>query len=87
MNRVATRRALQHFLAGPGRWHKVDLVRRRKPGAWGGWAYEARLMILGPGYTAPAVHQMRQRAAALDRIGGVDGNVSNLSIVSFPAGP
>ncbi|MFK4268583.1 zinc ribbon domain-containing protein [Streptomyces milbemycinicus] len=77
---------VEHFLAGPGRWHKVDLVRRRKASAPGGWVYEAHLMILGPGYTAPAVQRMRQRAAALDRIGGVDGNVSNLSIVSFPAG-
>lgn len=28
---------------------------------------------------------MRETAAAMDRIGGVDGNVSNLSVVSFPA--
>ncbi|MCJ0871362.1 hypothetical protein [Streptomyces sp. AP-93] len=42
-------------------------------------------MILGPGYTAPSVRAMREQAAALDRIGGVDGNVSNVSIVSFPA--
>ncbi|MEJ8642416.1 transposase [Streptomyces sp. MS1.HAVA.3] len=76
---------VEHFLANPGRWHKVDLVRRRKASAPGGWAYEAHLMILGPGYTAPAVRQMRDQAAALDRIGGVDGNVSNLSVVSFPA--
>lgn len=75
----------EHFLANPGRWHKVDLVRRRKASAPGGWVYEAHLMILGPGHTAPAVQQMREQAAALDRIGGVDGNVSNLSIVSFPA--
>ncbi|KND26432.1 zinc ribbon domain-containing protein [Streptomyces acidiscabies] len=77
---------VEHFLANPGRWHKVDLVRRRKASAPGGWVYEAHLMILGPGYTSPAVRQMRQQAAGLDRIGGVDGNVSNLSIVSFPAG-
>ncbi|MEV7520674.1 transposase [Streptomyces sp. NPDC091371] len=76
---------VEHFLANPGRWHKVDLVRRRKASAPGGWAYEAHLMILGPGYTAPAIQQMREQAAALDRIGGVDGNVSNLSVVSFPA--
>ena len=75
---------VEHFLANPGRWHKVDLVRRRKASAPGGWAYEAHLMILGPGYTAPAVRRMREQAAALDRIGGVDGNVSNLSIVSLP---
>ncbi|MCX2185054.1 transposase [Streptomyces sp. SKN60] len=78
---------VRHFLEADDRWHKVDLVRRRKSGAPGGWAYEAHLMVLGPGYASPAVRQMRQRAAELDRIGGVDGNVSNLSIVSFPAGP
>ncbi|MEV7519835.1 transposase [Streptomyces sp. NPDC091371] len=76
---------VEHFLTNPARWHKVDLVRRRKASASGGWVYEAHLMILGPGYTAPAVCAMREQAAALDRIGGVDGNVSNLSIVSFPA--
>ncbi|MCJ0872258.1 transposase [Streptomyces sp. AP-93] len=75
----------EYFLSNPGRWHKVDLVRRRKASAPGGWVYEAHLMILGPGYTAPAVRQLRKQAAALDRIGGVDGNVSNISIVSFPA--
>lgn len=42
-------------------------------------------MILGPGHTAPAVRKMREQAAAMDRIGGVDGNVSNLSVVSFPS--
>ncbi|MFE1555011.1 zinc ribbon domain-containing protein [Streptomyces sp. NPDC058734] len=77
----------EHFLADPGRWHKVDLVRRRKASTPGEWVYEVHLMILGPGHTAPAVQQMREQAAALDRIGGVDGNVSNLSVVSFPAQP
>ncbi|MEU9718834.1 transposase [Streptomyces sp. NPDC047976] len=77
---------VEHFLANPGRWHKVDLVRRRKASAPGGWSYEAHLMILGPGYTAPAIRAMREQAAVLDRIGGVDGNVSNVSVVSLPAG-
>ncbi|MCJ1676988.1 transposase [Streptomyces sp. APSN-46.1] len=77
---------VRHFLSNPLAWHKVDLVRRRKASAPGGWVYEAHMMVLGPGYTAPAVRAMRDRAAQLDRIGGVDGNVSNLSIVSFPAG-
>ncbi|MCX4535478.1 transposase [Streptomyces sp. NBC_00841] len=76
---------VDHFLANPGRWHKVDLVRRRKASAPGGWVYEAHLMVLGPGYASPAVREMREQAAALNRVGGVDGNVSNLSIVSFPA--
>ncbi|MEU6088855.1 transposase [Streptomyces sp. NPDC047085] len=79
------RERVEHFLADPRRWHKVDLVRRRKASAPGGWTYEAHLMVLGPGYASPAVRQMRKRAAELDRIGGVDGNVSNLSVVSFPA--
>ncbi|WP_409470273.1 hypothetical protein [Streptomyces sp. HC307] len=30
----------EHFLADTRRWHKVDLVRRRKASAPGGWAYE-----------------------------------------------
>ncbi|MGH3391865.1 MAG: hypothetical protein ACRDOO_23585, partial [Actinomadura sp.] len=77
---------LEHFLADPGRWHKVDLVRRRKASAPGGWVYEAHLMILGPGHSAPSVRAMRQTAAALERFGGVDGNVTNLSVVSFPTG-
>lgn len=76
---------VQHFLSHPGRWHKVDLVRRRKACAPGGWVYEAHLMVLGPGYSSPAVREMRDRAAQGGRIGGVDGNVSNLSVVSFPA--
>ncbi|MFF8376348.1 transposase [Streptomyces sp. NPDC015661] len=75
----------RHFLEADACWHKVDLVRRRKAGAPGGWAYEAHLMVLGPGYASPSVRRMRQQAAELDRIGGVDGNVSNLSVVSFPA--
>ncbi|MFB7397606.1 transposase [Streptomyces sp. NPDC056191] len=79
------RKRVQHFLDDSGRWHKVDLVRRRKPSAPGGWAYEAHLMVLGLGYSSPAVREMRRRSAQLDRIGGVDGNVSNLSIVSFPS--
>ncbi|MGW7304705.1 zinc ribbon domain-containing protein [Streptomyces sp. NPDC054835] len=74
----------EHFLAASGRWHKVDLVRRHKASASGGWVYEAHLMVLGPGYASPAVQEMRRQATALDRVGGVDGNVSNLSIVSFP---
>ncbi|MBZ0237954.1 MAG: transposase, partial [Deltaproteobacteria bacterium] len=30
---------LDHHLADPSRWHKVDLVRRRDPQAAGGWRY------------------------------------------------
>ena len=75
---------LVHHLDRPERWHKVDLVRRRDASAEGGWAYEAHLMVLGPGYCSPATTARRQQAAGLERVGGVDGNVSNLAVVSFP---
>ncbi|MEU5023097.1 transposase [Streptomyces milbemycinicus] len=76
---------LAHYLSDPAGWHKVDLVRRRDAAAPGGWAYEAHLMVLAPGYTSPASRARRIQAAALDRTGGVDGNVSSLAVLSFPA--
>ncbi|MGW1726397.1 transposase, partial [Streptomyces sp. NPDC002306] len=75
---------LLHFLNDPDSWHKVDLVRRRDASAPGGWAYEAHMMVLAGGYASPATRARRQAAAGLDRAGGIDGNVSNLSVVSFP---
>ncbi|MET8957695.1 zinc ribbon domain-containing protein, partial [Streptomyces sp. NPDC004533] len=75
---------LVHFLTHPDTWHKIDLVRRRDTAAPGGWAYEAHLMVLTGGYASPANKARRTAAAALERVGGIDGNVSNLSIVSFP---
>ena len=75
---------LLHYLGRPERWHKVDLVRRRDASAAGGWAYEAHLMVLGDGYCSPATRARRDSAADLQRVGGVDGNVSNLAVVSFP---
>ncbi|WP_202919658.1 zinc ribbon domain-containing protein [Streptomyces adustus] len=74
-----------HFLNNPETWHKIDLVRRRDASAPGGWAYEAHLMVLTEGYASPATKARRDTAAHLERVGGVDGNVSNLSIVSFPS--
>ncbi|MET7396154.1 hypothetical protein ABZS66_21995 [Dactylosporangium sp. NPDC005572] len=76
---------VEHYLGEPERWHKVDLVRHRDPGAAGGWRYEAHLMILGPGHVSPQVAAARQAAAALHRRGGVDVNVSNIAVVSIPA--
>ncbi|MFF4518961.1 zinc ribbon domain-containing protein [Streptomyces mirabilis] len=76
---------LLHFLNNPETWHKIDLVRRRDTFAPGGWAYEAHLMVLTGGYASPATRARRKAAAGLKRVGGVDGNVSNLSVVSFPA--
>jgi hypothetical protein len=75
---------LLHYLDRPENWHKIDLVRRLDPSAPGGWTYEAHLLILDVGYDSPATHARRATAAGLERIGGVDGNVSNLSVVSFP---
>ena len=75
---------LMHFLNSPDSWHKIDLVRRRDASAPGGWAYEAHLMVLAGGYASPATKARRQAAAARERVGGIDGNVSNLSVVSFP---
>ncbi|MGW5482747.1 zinc ribbon domain-containing protein [Streptomyces sp. NPDC004008] len=76
---------LLHFLNNPETWHKIDLVRRRDASAPGGWAYEAHLMVLTGGYASPVMKARRAAAADLERVGGVDGNVSNLSIVSFPS--
>ncbi|MGP3960614.1 hypothetical protein ACTWPT_31855 [Nonomuraea sp. 3N208] len=76
---------LAHYLARPQLWHKIDLVRRRDPSAPGGWTYEAHLMILDTGYASPATRQRRARAVGLQRRAGIDGNVSNLSVVSAPA--
>ncbi|MGI5135055.1 transposase [Streptomyces sp. CA-106110] len=75
---------LVHFLNNPTTWHKVDLVRRRDASSPGGWAYEAHLMVLTSGYASPATRARRAAAADLNRVGGIDGNVSNLSVVSFP---
>ncbi|MFI6493883.1 zinc ribbon domain-containing protein [Streptomyces sp. NPDC050564] len=75
---------LLHFLNNPETWHKVDLVRRRDAGAPGGWSYEAHLMVLAGGYTSAATRARRGAAASMERVGGIDGNVSNLSVVSFP---
>lgn len=72
---------LRHFLEDPGKWHKIDLVRQRDRRALGGWRYYAHLMILGPGHTSDSTKQ--RRAATPDgRVFCVDGNVSNLSVVS-----
>lgn len=35
-----------HFLDRPHLWHKIDLVRRRKASAPGGWTYEAHLTLV-----------------------------------------
>lgn len=74
---------LVHFLADPSIWHKIDLVRARDRKAPGGWRYYAHLMILGPGYQAEST-RARRAATATGRVAGIDGNVSELAIVSAP---
>lgn len=78
---------LEHHLADPSRWHKVDLVRRRDPNAAGGWRYEAHLMVLTTPYVSPAASARRARVAieAADRSAGIDVNVSNITLASRDA--
>ncbi|MBB2944143.1 hypothetical protein FB565_003872 [Actinoplanes lutulentus] len=85
-SRPGSQARFDHFLGRPQLWHKVDLVRVEDPKAPGGWRVYAHLMILGPGWTSPAVAGQRA-AAPSDRLGGVDGNVSSLAVVSMPADP
>ncbi|HET9988615.1 MAG TPA: hypothetical protein VFQ65_08840, partial [Kofleriaceae bacterium] len=79
---------LDHHLADPSRWHKVDLVRRRDPHAAGGWRYEAHLMVLTTPYVSPAVATGRANTAiaTMDRTAGVDVNVSNVTVASHDLG-
>ncbi|HET7372100.1 MAG TPA: hypothetical protein VFJ20_01915 [Gemmatimonadaceae bacterium] len=79
---------LDHHLADPNRWHKVDLVRRRAPSAPGGWRYEAHLMVLTTPYVSPGTAARRARVAieAIDRTAGVDVNVSNITVASHAHG-
>ncbi len=80
--------ALDHYLADPDAWHKVDLVRRRDPYAKGGWRYEAHLMVLAEAYVSPATRARRERAAqeTASRSVGIDVNVSNVTFASHAEG-
>ncbi len=75
---------LCHFLADPQMWHKIDLVRVADRRAPGGWRYYAHLLTHQAGYQSASTRSRRAGVAA-DRRGGVDANVSNLSVASFPA--
>jgi hypothetical protein len=75
---------LAHFLAEASVWHKIDLCRVRDRRAPGGWRYQAHLTILGTGWVGPTTAAMRALAPA-GRIGGVDGNVSNIAVASIDA--
>ena len=84
----ANQAALEHHLSDPERWHKIDLVRHRDPGAEGGWRYEAHLLVLTKPYVSPRTQDRRVRAA-LDTAGrnaGIDVNVSNVTVASHENG-
>jgi hypothetical protein len=76
---------LTHFLADPSIWHKIDLVRVRDPRAPGGWRYYAHLLVHQAGYQAPST-RVRRSKIPTRRHAGVDANVSNLTLASFPHG-
>ena len=76
---------LAHFLSDPTIWHKIDLVRVQDRHAPGGWRYYANLLVHQAGYQSPAT-QRRRSQVRLGRRAGVDANVSNLSVASFPEG-
>src|ERR1700676_1287341 len=74
---------LAHFLADPTVWHKIDLVRVRDRRAPGGGGYYAHLLIHRAGYQSSAMQSRRAQIPA-GRRAGVDANVSNLALASFP---
>lgn len=74
---------LAHFLANPHVWHKIDLVRVRDRKAAGGWRYYAHLLVHRGGYQSAGSRARRGQIPA-GRRAGVDANVSNLSVASFP---
>jgi hypothetical protein len=76
---------LSHFLADPAVWHKIDLVRVRDRKAPGGWRYYAHLFVHQPGYQSAAT-RARRAEIPTQRRAGVDANVSNLALASFPGG-
>ena len=76
---------LSHFLADPAVWHKIDLVRVRDRKAPGGWHYYAHLLTHQPGYQSAAIRARRAQIPS-GRRAGVDANVSNVALASFPVG-
>jgi len=73
---------LEHHLADPSRWHKIDLVRSRD--RRGRWRFEAHLMVLTQPYVSPSTRARRAAVAiaTADRRAGIDVNVSNITIAS-----
>jgi len=79
---------LDHLLADPRLFHKVDLVRHRDPRADGGWRYEGHLMVLTTPYVSPRTIERRWEAARKSggRKAGIDVNVSNVTVASHANG-
>ncbi|MBA3503143.1 MAG: hypothetical protein H0T65_22475 [Deltaproteobacteria bacterium] len=79
---------LDHCLGDASRWHKIDLVRRQDPHVTGGWRYEAHLIVLTQQYVSPSAVARRARVAieTIDRVAGIDVNVSNITVVSHENG-
>ncbi len=79
---------LDYFLGDPSLWQKLDLARRRDPRAKGGWRYEGHLLVLKAPYASEATRQRRAGAAieVATRAGGIDVNVSNITVVSHERG-
>ncbi|MGH3678071.1 MAG: zinc ribbon domain-containing protein [Mycobacterium sp.] len=74
---------LAHFLADRSVWHKIDLVRVQDRRAPGGWRYYAHLLVHRAGFESESTRARRAEIPA-GRRAGVDANVSNLALVSFP---
>ncbi len=74
---------LAHLVADPSVWHKIDLVRVRDRKVPGGWRYYAHLMTHQSEYQSTGT-QARRAQIPDGRRAGVDANVSNLSVASFP---
>jgi hypothetical protein len=74
---------LVHFLAEPNVWHKIDMVRVRDRRAPGGWRYYAHLLVHHAGYQSASTLARRAKVST-GRRAGLDVNVSNLSVASFP---
>jgi hypothetical protein len=85
---LSNQACLEHYLADPSKWHKIDLVRHSDPNAVGGWRYEAHLMALIAPYVTPTVAQRRADTviATVDRQAGIDVNVSNITVASHVHG-
>ncbi len=79
---------LEHHLADPSRWHKLDMIRHRDPTSPGGWRYEAHLYVLTTLYIAPTAVARRAKALATNanRRAGIDVNVSNVTVASHSNG-